>query len=280
MNPSQPRLQAPTGACDCHMHIVYPVSRFPVAPDRQPFPEATVAAYRAVADRLGIERYIVTQTPRYGTDNRSVLAAIEALGPNARGTAAVDASVSQQDLDRLTTAGIRGAALHMLPGGWFDWDDVSTIAAKVMDVGWHLHVQLNGVEFADHIEQLQRLQNTLVIDHIGKFLEPVGTDHPGFRALLRLVDTGRCYVKLSAPYESAWGDPPYLEHSGALAMALIKAAPERMLWASNWPHLGVPDVAAKPDDGMLLDTLLRWADNAADRDAILSENPGRLYGFD
>ncbi len=279
MSSSHPRLQAPAGTCDCHVHIVYPTSRFPVAPGQEAFPEASIVEYRAVADRLGIERCIMTQAPCYGTDNAWVLAAMETFGPGARGTAAVDASVSGQELDHLTAAGIRGAALYMLSGSRFDWTDVPAIAAKVMPVGWHVHVQLNGVELVEYATLLERLPNILVLDHIGKFLEPVTTDHPGFKALLRLVDTGRCYVKLSAPYESAWGEPPYLEHSGALAKALIEVAPERMLWGSNWPHLGGPDPAAKPDDGDLLDTLLHWTDSPPVRDMILSENPARLYGF-
>lgn len=273
-------LTAIAGSCDCHMHILYPTEHLPVAPGKKAFPVATVADYQAVAKRLGIERCIMTQTPSYGTDNRWMLEAITEFGPGARGTAAVPASVDSLELDRLTKAGIRGAALHMRQGGPFEWSEVPGIAHRVMDAGWHLHIQLDGLELPDRADDLLALPNVLVIDHIGKFSKPTGIDSPGFKALLRLVDSGRCYVKLSAPYESAWSEPPYMEHSGGLAAALIKAAPERMIWASNWPHVGEPDPAKKPNDAMLLNTLMHWTDSAENRRKILSENPARLYGFD
>lgn len=275
----QPQLKAPTGTCDCHMHIIYPTAEWPVVEGQVPFPEASASQYRAMAERVGIERSIVTQTPRYGLDNRSVLAAMEELGEGARGTAAVNASTSKQELARLTNAGIRGAALHMLSGGLFDWDEIPAIAANVMSEDWHLHVQLDGIELETHLDLLQNLPNTLVIDHLGKFSEPADTDSPGFQALLRLVEKGRCYVKLSAPYESAWCKTPYMAHSGGLATALIKAAPERLIWGSNWPHLGEPDVSKKPDDAELLDTLLHWTDSSDVRTQILSENPAHLYRY-
>ena len=167
----------------------------------------------------------------------------------------------------------------MLSGGWIGWDEVPTIAKNVMEVDWHLHIQLDGANLADHLELLLNLPNILVIDHIGKFSEPSGLDSPGYQALRRLVDAGRCYVKLSASYESAWADYPYLDHSGGLAAALIKAAPERMIWGSNWPHLGVPVPDEKPSDAALLDTLLYWTDKPAEREMILRDNPARLYGF-
>lgn len=274
-----PELKTPTGACDCHMHVIYPESKLPVGPGEMPFPEASMGDYKEVTSRLGIDRCVVTQTPRYGFDNRCVLEAIAEFGSGALGTAAVDGSVGKTELERLSAAGIRGAALHMLAGGRIGWGHVQEIAQNVMAVGWHLHIQLDGAKLADHLPLLVDLPNTLVIDHIGKFSKPGGVDSAGYQALLRLVDTGRCYVKLSAPYESAWGDYPYLDHSGGLAKALVKAAPERMIWASNWPHLGVPNPDDKPSDAALLDTLLHWTDTPSEREMILEENPARLYGF-
>ena len=125
---------------------------------------------------------------------------------------------------------------------------------------------------------LKRLPGDLVIDHVGKFLEPVTVDHPGFRTLLRLVDAGRCWVKLSAPYEVSKAGPPCYDDVGALAKALAKRAPERMVWASNWPH---PSVSGKhmPDDAQLLDLLLDWVTDDAVRSRILVDNPAALYGF-
>jgi D-galactarolactone isomerase len=116
----------------------------------------------------------------------------------------------------------------------------------------------------------------VVIDHVGKYLEPVAVDDPAFRCLLDLVETGRVYVKLSAPYETSKIGAPLYDDVGALAKALVRAAPERMVWATNWPHLALRD---RPDDAGLLDLLLDWAGNEATRRQILVDNPARLYGF-
>lgn len=115
-----------------------------------------------------------------------------------------------------------------------------------------------------------------MIDHVGKFLEPVPLDHDAFRSLLRLIDTGRVFLKLSAPYEVSKAGPPTYEDVGRLAKACVAAAPERMLWASNWPHPSVPE---KPDDAVLLDLLLDWAPDEATRRQILVDTPAKLYGF-
>ena len=275
-----PKLQAPAGACDTHMHIVYPEDTFPLAAGIEGrIPEAPLEDYVVVARRLGIERCVMTQTPAYEMDNGWVLAAMAEFGPNARGTVALDVDVDIDELDGLDDLGVRGASFYMLPGGWHEWSEIPIIAEKIAEFGWHTQIQLDGLKLPGRLELLQALPTTIVIDHVGKFKQPVGTDHPSFKALLRLVEGGACYVKLSAPYESTRSKYPYAGDVGALAKALIKAAPDRMLWASNWPHLGVQDPAEKPEDGMMLDTLLHWTDDSAIRDKILRDNPARLYGF-
>jgi len=140
-----------------------------------------------------------------------------------------------------------------------------------------VQLQFDGRNLPDHEAVLQRLPATLVIDHVGKFLEPVPLDHPGFRTLLRLVETGRTWVKLSAPYETSKLGPPYYDDVGKLAKVLVKAAPERMLWATNWPHPtpGVP----VPDDAWMLDMLLDWVPDESTRNKVLVDNPAKLYGF-
>ena len=137
--------------------------------------------------------------------------------------------------------------------------------------------QMDGRHLADHEALLDRLTSTLVIDHVGKFLEPVAPDHPGFRTILRLLDKGRTWVKLSAPYETSKVGPPFYDDVGRLAKTLAKAAPERMLWASNWPH-PTPGVSV-PDDAWMLDMLLDWIPDEAARRKALVDNPAQLYGF-
>ena len=140
----------------------------------------------------------------------------------------------------------------------------------------HVQLQLDGRLLPEREAQIRGWPGRIVIDHVGKFLEPVTPDDPAFRCLVGLVETGRVWVKLSAPYEVSKSGPPLYEDVGRLAKALVRAAPERMLWASNWPH---PSVKDKPDDAVLLDILLDWAPNEATRRKILVDNPGELYGF-
>jgi D-galactarolactone isomerase len=152
------------------------------------------------------------------------------------------------------------------------------MAARVHPFGWHVQLQCNGRELTEREATLRRLPGALVIDHIGRFMDPVPLDHPAFDCLLRLLDSGRTWIKLSAPYESSRSGPPAYEDVSALAMALVRAAPERMLWASNWPHPGHDDPRIR-DDAHLLDLLIEWAPEEATRKRILADNPAALYGF-
>jgi D-galactarolactone isomerase len=271
-----PRLKAPPGACDTHMHFYD--ARYPTAPTALSTPpDATVEEYRALQRSLGLTRTVVVQPSTYGRDNRCTLEGIAALGLDvARGIAVVDAATSDAELQALTQGGMRGVRFHQLPGGALAWDELDRIAARVQSVGWHVQLQLDGRLLPEREAQIRAWPGRIVIDHVGKFLEPVAPDHPAFRCLLRLVETGRVWVKLSAPYEVSKSGPPLYDDVGRLAKALVRAAPERMLWASNWPH---PSVKDKPDDALLLDILLDWAPDEATRHKILIDNPAKLYGF-
>ena len=155
-NQDPPRLKAPAGTCDTHMHIYD--RRYPTAPTA-PFtpPDALVADYLKVRARLGITRTVVVQPSTYGKDNRCTLAAIAALGDSARGIAVVDQTVTDAELDRLTKAGIRGIRFHMLPGGALPWDILETMAARVGNFGWHVQLQLDGRTLPDREPLLKRL---------------------------------------------------------------------------------------------------------------------------
>ncbi len=272
----KPRLKAPPGTCDTHMHVYE--SRFPLVADAVAPPDAPVAAYRLVQQRIGSERTVVVQPNGYGRDNRCTLEAIAALGiVRARGIGVIETTTPDAEITRLTDAGIRAIRFHLLPKGYLGWDVIEALSARVQPFGWHSQVQLNGREFADREAILKRLPGTIVIDHVGRFHDPVPVDHPSFKALQRLVDTGRFYVKLSAPYESQSRDgPPLYRDVGALAKALVRQAPERMLWASNWPH---PGQAHVPDDADMLDLLLDWAPDPKTQKRILVDNPATVYGF-
>jgi D-galactarolactone isomerase len=272
----RPRLAAPAGACDTHMHFYD--ARYPLAATALGAPpDATVDDYRNVQQRLGLERTVVVQPSAYGTDNRCTLDGIAALGlDRARGVAVVDQSVDTAELEALTRGGIRGVRFHMLPGGALPWESLDAVANTVQSVGWHIQLQLDGRTLPERERQIRSWPGRIVIDHVGKFLEPVGPDHPAFRCLKDLLETGRVWIKLSAPYEVSKSGAPTYGDVGRLAKELVRLAPERMLWASNWPH---PSVKDKPDDAALLDLLLDWAPDDATRHLILVENPEGLYGF-
>jgi len=272
-----PKLIAPRDSCDCNLHIYDP--KAPLAPTAMgPGPGwATLMAYQAVQARLGIRRSVVVQPTAYGLDNSVTERAIRALGRGStRGVAVVDADVTAVELKRLTEAGFCGARFQMLPGGAVPWEMLEPVAAKVAAFDWSIHLQMDGRLLADREDLLKRLPATLVIDHVGKFLEPVPVSHPGFSTLLRLLERDRVWMKLCAPYEVSKEGPPLYPDVGALAKAAAAHRPDRMVWATNWPHVSVK---TPPDDAALLDLLLDWVPDEATRHEILVDNPARLYRF-
>jgi D-galactarolactone isomerase len=257
------------------MHIYE--ERFPLVPQAlfKP-PPAPLAEYLAVRRALGLARAVVVQPNGYGFDNRCTLEALAALGASGRAVATVPHEVAAGELQRLTQAGVRGARFHLLPGGMLTWEALAPLAARIAPFGWHIQLQLDGRELPHYETALARLPVPLVIDHNGKFLEPVAPQHPAFQTLLRLLEGGNTWVKLSAPYETSRLGPPHYADVGALAKALVRANPERCLWASNWPH---PGRKPPPDTAALLDLLREWAPDVATRERILVANPAALYGF-
>lgn len=273
---AKPKLQMPAGACDTHIHFYD--SRYQALPGTPTPPDVSVADYRQVMDWLGLQRVVVVQPNAYGDDNRLTMDAVTELGPAARGVVVVKPSVTDAELERLTKAGARGLRVMALLGGTLGLDVLEEMAARVHPFGWHVLVQLDGRDLPQHEAAIRRLPCNVVIDHIGKFLEPVPVDHPSFQCLLRLVDSGKVWVKLAAAYETSKTGGPAYEDVAVLARALVKAAPERMIWASNFPHAQAHKFGY-PNEAALLDLMLDWAPNAADRQKIFTDNPAELYGF-
>ncbi len=277
-DPSRPpALKAPPGAVDTHMHMYGPREKYPWAPTRvNDPPRGDVEDYRRTLAWIGVERCVVVQPSHYGKDNRCTLDAVKALGlDRARAVVVVDETVRDDELARLTRAGARGIRFHMLPGGVLPWEIMETMAARVHAHGWHVQLQCNGRLLPEREALLRRLPCPIVVDHVGRFMDPVPVDHPAFKCLLGLLDSGRVWVKNSAPYESSKTGGPAFADVAPLARALIRHAPERMLWASNWPHPGRDGYS----DAAMLDLLLDWAPDERTRQMILVDNPSKLYGF-
>ncbi|HEV2037823.1 MAG TPA: amidohydrolase family protein, partial [Candidatus Eremiobacteraceae bacterium] len=234
--------------------------------------------YREMRQRLGLSRVIVVQPNAYQDDNRVALDAIHALGPGAKGVGVVKPGVSDAEIERLSKGGIVAQRIFQLPWGAVGFDRMHDVMSRVHPFGWHANVQLDGRELPQWEDTIKRLPGRFVIDHIGKYLEPVTPEQEAFKSLLRLLDTGRCWVKLAAAYETSKTGAPKYEDVSRLARALVKHAPERMIWASNWPHPSAPKDNI-PDDADLLDLLLDWAPEEATRKKILVDNPAELYNF-
>jgi D-galactarolactone isomerase len=258
------------------MHIYD--SRYAAAPTSllRP-PDATVDGYRVVQAALGLQRVVVVQPTTYGLDNSCTLDAVAELGGDARAVVVVDDQITDDELERLARLGARGARFHMLPGGAVPWGMMPVVAERIAAHGWHIQLQMNGRELIDRLDALIALPTPLVVDHVGRYMPPVEPDDERFGALLRLLDTGRCWVKLSAPYESAPEDTHRYPAVGRLVHALVEHAPERMLWATNWPHPGQPDPPSLDD---LRRLAMEWMPDDTVRQRILVDNPAALYGFD
>lgn len=273
-----PADSAPAGATDCHFHIFGPYERFPLSAGRHyDPPEAGLAAYRAVASGLGLQRFVVVQPSIYGTDNACTLDAVAQLGASvARAVVVIDASVSDAALAAMHAAGARGIRFNAVSGNGAPLDGLAPLAARIAPLGWHVQVYVDGLQLPTLAPQLRALPVPVVIDHMGQLDSRLGIDHPAFRALLDLLHTQHCWVKLCAYRASADG-PPYGDMR-APARAMIAAAPGRCLWGTDWPH---PSLAGRPmpDDGALFALLADWTPDAALRRQILVDNPARLYGF-
>jgi len=261
------------GAWDCHIHIYeagYPLAASATFTP----PPAPASAYRETLRALGLSHAVVVQPTGYGFDNRCTLAAIAQLGDGARGIAVVPPGVSEAELQRLHEAGIRGVRFMMLPGGVLPWHALADMSARIAPLGWNINLQLNGHTLPQHEAMLARLPSKLVIDHLGKFLLPVTPQSDGFASLCRLLDGPRCWIKLSAPYESSRYGAPDFDDVSWLVRTLSTRFPERGVWASNWPH---PNVKMVPDDARMLDWAMRLIGSDKTRRRVLVDNPAGLY---
>jgi predicted TIM-barrel fold metal-dependent hydrolase len=283
----------PAGACDCHTHVFGDPQRFPFAAGRTYTPEtASVGEMRALHRALHTTRVVVVQPSVYGTDNSCTLDAIHQLGQQARGIAVIDDRTPSAALDEMNGRGIRGVRINLATTGQTDPDvgrrRFEAAVARLERRPWHIQIytQLSVIE-AMH-KELAASPVPVVFDHFGGAQGSAGTTQPGFDLLLDLVRSGRAYVKLSAPYRGSAKEPDYADMA-PLARALIRANIRRILWGTDWPH---PDTAQgagrKPtdvsplrqiDDGRVFNQLAVWAPTAAERSAILVDNPRELYGF-
>ena len=274
------KIKAPPGACDCHHHI-YDAARFPVRAGARVVPNARVEDYRLLQKQTGTSRNIVVTPigfPATLAENLVTLDAIKQAGGNARGVAIVNPTISDADLKTLHDGGVRGIRFSSTGGRVPDAvaKEIEPLAKRVADLGWHVQINIEAGPILELEDLWNRLPATLVIDHMGHIRQPQGVEDPAFKYILRLVEKGRTWVKLSITYDSSKDGPPGYADVNKVGAAYVKAAPERMVWGSNWPH---PNETNKPDDALLFDQIAQWAPDEATRNRILVDNAATLYGF-
>lgn len=278
---SHPKLQAPPHACDCHMHI-YDPARFPFTETSSSAPaHAAVPQYRMLQNRIGTTRVVIVTPRNYGVDNRATLDAITQFGADARGVAVLRPSVTDAELKRLHEGGVRGirftlgdpATAVVTP------EMIEPLAKRVAPLGWHLQFNMSGEQLVELAGVLRRLPTQMVFDHLANPPLPAGIAHLSHGIVRGLLDQGRAWVKLSGAYMNSKVGPPSYPEAAAIARDFVQAAPERLVWGSDWPHPRMPD-NQKPDDALLFDLLSAWVPNQAARNRILVRNPEELYGFD
>jgi D-galactarolactone isomerase len=239
----------------------------------------TVADYRLLQKRVGVERVVIVTPRHYVTDNTVTTDAIKQLGiDNARGVGVLRPTVTDAELKQLHDAGIRGIRFTVGDPhtAVVSIDMIEPLAKRIAAYGWHVQLNMPHEKIVEHADMLRRLPTQIVFDHLGKPPIDQGVKHPSHAIILELLAKRRAWVKVSGAYMNTHVGPPTYADATLVAQALVKAAPERCVWGSDWPH---PGPKVKPDDALLFDLLSIWAPDAATRNRILVNNPQELYGF-
>src|SRR5262249_15205774 len=284
-NTRPPRWALPKGACDTHAHVFGPPDIFPYADERRYTPPAApVEHYRNMQRITGLSRAVFVCPTAHGHDNRVILDAVAKLGDSARGVANID-SFDNQSLQELAEGGIRGARFHLMKDRPGSEAHLSEHLPVLQKLGWVLVLHVDPPDFLEHERFIRTLPTVTVIDHMARVRGKDGLDQPAFRLLLDLLTDGRFWVKLCSfdkisgvPQARLEGSLPFLDMV-PFAQAVIAAAPDRVIWGTDWPHANTFAPGRTPNEGDLLDLLAVIAPDEAVRHRILVDNPARLFGF-
>lgn len=272
-------LKMPPNACDTHCHLFGPFDRFPPPATRRYTPaEVGLEAYEHMQRRLGLTRAVFVQSAVYGPDHSVVLDALKRGRGRYAATALLPESVSDDEIKRLHDAGVRGTRFHFVPhlGKPAEPASVQRMADRLAKFGWHLLLHTDGPSLLKNLKAFEALPTPFIVDHMARVEAAAGLGQPGFQALLESMKRPHAWVKISgADRIGAKPAGPY-DDVVPFARALVAAAPDRVLWGTDWPHTNVEHVA---DDGDLADLLARFVPDEATRTRILVDNPTRLYDF-
>jgi 2-pyrone-4,6-dicarboxylate lactonase len=263
---------SPAGATDTHAHVIGTIDA--MAADRSyTSPAASPADYLRMLDGTGMTYGVLVQVSVHGTDNSLLLRTLRAHSERLRGVAVIDPAASDETLAGLAASGVTGLRVNTISGAGIGLEHLPRYEEICLAMGWHLQLLANAGSLRPAAARLARLRVPYVFDHMGDFDASAGTGSPDWQLILGLVRDG-AWVKLSGAYRLA--DPPYAA-TIPFARQLAEAAPDRCLYASDWPHPGF--WGPMPNGGDLLDLLAEWVPDDAARRAILTTNAHRLYGF-
>ena len=278
-HPRQPHFALPALACDAHCHIFGPAAAFPYDPKAAYHPpDAPFEALKRLHALLGIERAVIVHASCHGADMRATLDAIARSNGRYRGTAIVDEAVAAADFERMHAAGIRGVRFNFVKhlGGRPDPAFFHRTVDSLKALGWHLILHLEASDIVEFQDLLRKIPVPIVIDHMGRIKAADGLAQEPFRVLLEFMKNENAWVKVCGAERVSSMGPPFTD-ALPFAQALIAAAPERILWGTDWPH---PNVGQHmPNDGDLVDLIPLMAPDPATQRRILVDNPARLYGF-
>jgi len=283
--PFKPQYAPPPGACDAHCHIFGPADKFPYAPNRTYTPaDAGKETLSALHRHLGFGRAVLVQASCHGTDNSAMVDAMRWSKGAWRGVAMIDKDVTDRELEDLHAAGARGARFNFVAhlGGAPDLKAVNEVIARIEPLGWHVELHLDAEDIATYRAFLDDLRVPFIVDHMGRIEARHGVDQQAFREMLDLMRNDRAWVKVSGADRVSskalkQGGPAgsgRFDDAIPFARALIEAAPNRVLWGTDFPH---PNAKVMPNDGELVDLFARICTDKAMRRKILVENPNRLY---
>ena len=277
-NPTKPTYRPPPGAVDAHCHVFGPEAQFPFAPERKYTPcDASKAQLFALRDFLGFERNVIVQATCHGKDNRALVDALKSSNGMARGVATVGDEITETELADLHEAGVRGVRFNFLRRlvDFTPREVLLRVAEKVKAFGWHVVVYFEAPDLNELAPFFTSLPVPVVVDHMGRPDVALGVEHPQFQAFLRLMDENPdIWSKVSCPERLSLTGPPY-DDVVPYARTIVERFADRVLWGSDWPH---PNMKTHmPDDGLLVDVIPKIAPTAALQQALLVENPMRLY---
>jgi 2-pyrone-4,6-dicarboxylate lactonase len=261
------------------VHVFGPGARFPYDPTRATIPaDAPKEALFALHDFLGIERCVIVHTAAHGFDNSATADALAARRGTYRGVALIPTTTTDADLKAFDAAGFRGVRFHYMQHlkAGAPIDEVIDFGKRLAALGWHLQIHMQADRIAELAPAIHRAPVPVVIDHMGRIDASLGLDQPNFQALLRLLDDRNVWVKVSGCDRATRRGPPYAD-AMPFARKLVAEAGDRVVWGLDWPH---PNHRGPiPDDGALVDLIAEMAPSENARQALLVDNPQRLYRF-